>query len=109
MRVSLHETRERGRAVFDDGQTAPHIVVPIGGARRAYEQAAEAARDGFDRRERVVKFMSEHAHESLPSCSFLFAQGAAEIGEHKQLMRAALLAEHAAAHVPTPCAAGKSF
>src|SRR6188474_983379 len=98
--IRLHEAAERFRAGGDHVQAAPRVIAPIDRWRIAPEQSLEATGDRFDRRERVVHFMAEHSHESLPGFAFLFPQGAAEIGQNEQFMGEATLAEVALAHTP---------
>ena len=50
------------------------IVLPVGRGRLAPEQAAEAAGDRLDRRERVVQLVAEHADQPLPRLALLLAQ-----------------------------------
>ena len=57
------------------------------------DQAAEAAGDRLDRRQRVVQLVAEHADQTLPGLALLFAQRLAEVGEHEQVMRQAVLPE----------------
>jgi len=51
--------------------------------------------------------MAEHAHQPLPRLALLIAQGAAEIGEHQQLVWQSALAKIRAAHSPAAHAARK--
>ena len=46
--------------------------------------------------------MSQHSHQALPCQPFLFAQGAAQVGDDDQAMRFAVLTERTAAHSPSP-------
>ena len=109
MRVSLHEAAERFGARADDGEAALHVVVPVERARFAHEQTFQTPGDGFNRRQRVVQFVAEHAHEPLPRLAFLFAQFAAEVGEDEQLMRQTAFAKDAAPQPATTRATGKVF
>ena len=51
--------------------------------------------------------MSQHPHDPLPGGALLGAQHAAQVGEHQELVRQAVLAEGAAPHLPAARAAGK--
>ena len=68
--------------------------------RGALHQGEKIFGDGLDRRERIVQFVSEHANQPLPCLAFFFAQGAAHIGNHQQLVRQAAFAKHAVANFP---------
>ena len=58
-------------------------------------------------RERVVDLVAQHPHEPLPRRALLRAQRAAQVGQHQQLVRPAVLPESSAAHLPAPGAPGK--
>ena len=93
------------RARHDHAQAAAHVVAPIVGQRIARDDRLQAAGDGFDRRQRVVQLVAEHAHQALPGLQFLLAQGLREIGDHHQFQRQAVLADARAAHAPAARAA----
>ena len=61
-----HESRQCLRPRGDDFQTLPGVVLPVVRAflRRACQQGLQAARDGADRRERVVDFVSQHPDQA---------------------------------------------
>jgi hypothetical protein len=46
--------------------------------------------------------MPEHPHEPLPRGALLGPEHAAQVGEHEQLVREAVLAKGSAAHLPAP-------
>ncbi len=85
-------------------------------ARRSASQSAgracapqrrpKAAGDRLDRRQRIVEFVTQDAHQPLPGLEFLLPKGLAQIGDHHQLMRAATLAKLAAPHAPPRVGAG---
>src|SRR5262249_62249636 len=56
----------------------------------------DAVRDRLDRRQRIVDLMREHTDDALPRLLLLFAQRAAQIGEHQQLVRPAVAPERRA-------------
>src|SRR5206468_8842949 len=57
--------------------------------------------------ERVVELVAEDADEALPGLAFLFAQGAAHVGEHEELQGQSSLAKSAAPRLPPSGAAGQ--
>ena len=71
-----------------------------GGGGSRLSKVSKAARDRFDRRERIVHLVTEHAHDALPGVAFFFAQRLAQIGQHHQLVRHAMLAKSAPPHAP---------
>ena len=85
-RVGAHETRESVRTRGDDVEAAAHVLLPVGGAIFAAEDAAEIFGHGFDGRERVIQLVAEHANEALPGLALFVAKRAAQIGDHEQLV-----------------------
>ena len=90
---------------LDDLQPRAQVLLPVRRPGRPLGQAPEAAGDRLDRRERVVDLVAEHPHEPLPRRALLGAQHPAQVGEHQQLVRQAVLAESTAAQLPAPGAA----
>ena len=76
-RVGVHETRKAVGARSDHVEAAAHVFLPIVGAILASEDAAQIFSDGFDRRERVVQLVTEHADQALPRLAFFIAKCAA--------------------------------
>ncbi len=58
-------------------------------------------------RQRVVDLVAEDAHQPLPGLAFLFAQRAADVGEHEELVGEAALSEARAPDFPAAGAAGE--
>ncbi len=98
--VGLHEPAQRFGPRRDHVETLPGVLLPVDGTRVARQQAREAPRDRFDRRQRVVHLVPDHADQPLPGLPLLLPQGPAHVGEHQELVRQASLAERAAAHLP---------
>ena len=111
LRVGGREPAQGVGARRDHGEAALHVVVQIvrpaavPGASRQHR--FEAAGDRLDRRQRIVDLVADDADQSLPGLALLVAQRAADVGEHEQLMRTALLPERRAAHLPAAGRAGK--
>src|SRR5688500_7249578 len=61
----------------------------------------------MNRRERVIHFVAEDLHESLPGLPLLLAKRASEVGEDDELLRKAALKERPSADLPSPGAAGE--
>src|SRR5262249_54044835 len=57
--------------------------------------------------ERVVDLVTQYAHEPLPCLQFLFAQRLADVGEHQQRVRAAILTEGSAPDLPPSGSSGE--
>src|SRR5207245_1300880 len=101
-RVRGHQTTERLRPTPDHPQPLLEIVSPVQRRRVPAHQLREALRDRFDRGERVVELMAQHADQPLPRLPLLVTQRAAHVGENEELMRQPALAKRPAPHLPTP-------
>lgn len=71
---------------------------PCRRALTATENIVQAARERFDRRERIVELVAEHAHEALPGWELFLAEGVAEIADDDELVRAPAFAKGGATH-----------
>ena len=65
----------------------------IGGLGRGDQAAFEALRDGLNRRERVIQFVTKNANEALPRFALFVAKRSAQITQHNQMMGQAFLAK----------------
>ena len=81
---------------------SPPCVSPrqSSGSGSRCDELAQRAGHRFDRRERAVELVADHAHEPLPRLPLLLAQRPAEIRDHEQLVRLAAFAETAAPDLP---------
>src|SRR5262249_38502524 len=105
--IGLHETVERFDAAFNHTQALLHVLGHVFRKRGTHGERAEGAGDRFDGRKRVVKLVAENADEALPGLALFFAQGTAEVGDDKQLVRHAVFAKRGAAYGPASVLAGK--
>ena len=105
--VGLHEPAESLGSGRNEGQSVPDVVLPVGGPGFTAAEAFEAGGDGFDRGEGVVEFVAQNADQALPGLAFLVAQGAAEVGNDDELMRAPALAETGTTETEAADAAGE--
>ena len=80
--ASMKRLSESARVAIDV-QPAARIVVPVSRQRIAPQQILQTSRNRFDRRERIIHFMTENAHQSLPGDPLLFPQSAAQIRQHE--------------------------
>ena len=78
-----------------------------GGRGESVEETQQAPGDRLDRRERVVDLVAQHAHETLPGEQLLLAQRLAQVRHHDERVRASVLPERRAAHLPPAAASGK--
>ena len=86
---------------------APEIDFPVRRPRLALHQAAEAAGNRLDRRQRVVQLVTEDADEALPRGALLVAQRLAHVGQHHQVMGEPALPERGVPHLPASGRAGQ--
>ena len=117
-----HRRRQFGEARIGVHEIAPRLSerVAITARPRCMSSSQSSARlrtihqgekifgHGFDRRERIIQLVSENANQPLPRLPLFFAQGAAHIGNHQQLVRQAALAKHAVPNFPAARLAGKN-
>src|SRR5262249_17747986 len=76
---------------------------------RPIEECLQASGDRFDRRERVVDLVTEHAHETTPRLQLLFAKRLRDVRENEQRMRAPILTKRSAPYFPSPRAARERY
>ena len=75
----------------DDAEALPGVVQPV--VALPLEDLDEALRQRLDRRQGVVDLVPQDPDEPLPGPPLLVAQGAREVREDEQLVRATALAE----------------
>ena len=107
LRVGGHEAAQRLGAGRDDAEAAPEIDFPVRRARLALHQAAQAAGNRLDRRQRVVQLVTEDADEALPRGALLVAQRLAHVGQHHQVVGEPALPERRVPHLPASGRAGQ--
>ncbi len=100
--IAAHESIQGIGAIGDHLQAAMHVFAPIQRQGLAQADFREGRGHRFDRSQRVVHLVTEHADDPLPRLALLLAQGARQVGDRQQGMRQAVLAELEATDLVTP-------
>ena len=89
----MKKTIQRRGARLDNRQATFKVSTIFGIELRLPKPCAQAARDRFDRSERVVQFVTQHSNQPLPCAALFLSQRPANVGQHNQSVGHALFPE----------------